>query len=376
MSRFDFITDPEFRASLEGDYEEMRHCHEARAWKSVQVIAGSIVEALLIDYLAARSVPLSGKKDPLKLDLAEAIAICETEKVITDRSANLCSVIRSYRNLIHPGRLIRLKEPSPSPQSAGIAVALVDLIIDEIAKVRKGDFGFTAEQILAKLEKDHNSIALLPHLLKEVHETELGRLLCVVLPARYEELKADEDPWNGLEEINRRLARGFRVAFDSAAELLKVKVASRFPQILKKEEGYRVDLYAAAFFRATDLKFVQERDRPIVKEFLLSRLPTQHDRATIEQLTDLAGFLSTSELPKWLDPYIRTLISSKASEGEKEAVHKALQEAQWPISQAGEKAIDKRLDEWISHLRNRDQFEQAEMIALLKSELASERLPF
>jgi hypothetical protein len=53
MASFDYITAKEFRQSLEADYAELQLCVESKAWKSVQVLAGSIVEALLIDYLAA-----------------------------------------------------------------------------------------------------------------------------------------------------------------------------------------------------------------------------------------------------------------------------------------------------------------------------------
>jgi len=124
---FDFITVREFRESLERDYAEMRACFAAQAWKSVQVVAGSIIESLLVDYLSSTTAVGRPQKDPLRLDLAEAITLCRTEKAISDRTADLCSVIRSYRNLIHPGRAIRLAEPQPSEKSAQIAVSVVDL---------------------------------------------------------------------------------------------------------------------------------------------------------------------------------------------------------------------------------------------------------
>src|SRR5438477_9425008 len=124
MSSFDFITAPEFRQSLESDYSEMLECVKAHAWKSAQVMAGSIVEALLIDYLIAKGTGQGTAKDPLKMDLAEAIPVCKADKALSDRSADLSSVVRSYRNLIHPGRMVRLLEEPPNESSANIAVAL------------------------------------------------------------------------------------------------------------------------------------------------------------------------------------------------------------------------------------------------------------
>ena len=51
MSTFDFIADDEFRESLASDYRELETCVEHEAWKAAHVIAGGIVETLLVDYL-------------------------------------------------------------------------------------------------------------------------------------------------------------------------------------------------------------------------------------------------------------------------------------------------------------------------------------
>lgn len=128
MPTFDYINSNEFRESLENDYAELQKCLAAGAWKSVQVIAGSIVESILIDYLVSTKEEGRTKKDPLKLDLAEIVSICRTEKVLSDRTADLCSVIRSYRNLIHPGRVVRLRENKPDKGSATVSIAVVEMI--------------------------------------------------------------------------------------------------------------------------------------------------------------------------------------------------------------------------------------------------------
>ena len=134
MPMFDFITEKDLRVSLEGDYAEMQRCVEASAWKSVQVLAGSIVEALLVDYLVATPNPARVQNNPLRIDLADAITICRTEKVLSDRSVDLCSVIRSYRNLIHPGRMLRLAEAAPTNQSSAVAGALIDMIVEDFSQ--------------------------------------------------------------------------------------------------------------------------------------------------------------------------------------------------------------------------------------------------
>src|SRR6185312_10967285 len=110
IANFDFISDQQFKASLLADYGEMLKSLESGAWKSVHVLAGSAVEAILVDYLLTTDYQKRKGSDPLKMDLAGAIAACKDEGVLSEKAADLSSVVRGYRNLIHPGRVIRLKE--------------------------------------------------------------------------------------------------------------------------------------------------------------------------------------------------------------------------------------------------------------------------
>ena len=53
MDTFDFMTDEQLRANLESDYQEMQATLSAGAWKATLVMAGSIIESVLVDYLVA-----------------------------------------------------------------------------------------------------------------------------------------------------------------------------------------------------------------------------------------------------------------------------------------------------------------------------------
>jgi hypothetical protein len=93
-------------------------------------------------------------------------------------------VIKEYRNLIHPGRIIRLKEKVNS-NSAQVACSLVDIVIDEISSKKYENYGYTAEQIIQKLERDSSVNAIIIHLLKSLNPIEIERLLLKVLPEKY-----------------------------------------------------------------------------------------------------------------------------------------------------------------------------------------------
>jgi hypothetical protein len=123
---FTFLSDEQFRNSLIEDFKEMQKSLESQSWKAVHVLAGSIIEALLIEYLVVSGLTFNGK-DPLKLTLDEAIQACVSAKVLQKSTAALCDVIREYRNLIHPGRMIRLSQ-SATPEGATIASTLVSCL--------------------------------------------------------------------------------------------------------------------------------------------------------------------------------------------------------------------------------------------------------
>src|SRR5438445_785749 len=177
VGRFDFVSGDAFRESLASDYEELERCLEARAYKAVHVLAGSIVEAILVDYLVASGY---NKKDPLKLELAQAIDECKSAGIVSQRIVDLSNVIRDYRNLIHPGRVIRLEE-SVDSSGAVIAKSLVEIVIKEVSKKKAKEYGYTAEQILTKLESDPRNDPVIRHLTSEIAPTELERLMLKVL---------------------------------------------------------------------------------------------------------------------------------------------------------------------------------------------------
>lgn len=143
MADFNFITVPELRQSLESDYRELRACLKAEAWKAVHVLSGSIVEAILIDALSETTDPAA----LYRMDLGQLISSAKDRGFLPDEAVDLSTVIRKYRNLIHPGRVKRL-EKTVDRSGAVVAAEVVEIITREVAKKKQETYGFTAEQLL------------------------------------------------------------------------------------------------------------------------------------------------------------------------------------------------------------------------------------
>lgn len=307
MAMFDFVAGEGFRSSLESDYRELNVAMEARAWKAVHILAGSITEAILIDYLVASNYNNTPKNELLKLDLDKAITACKQEKVLSEKTASLATVVRLYRNLIHPGRIERLGE-KVDENGAKVAQALVAMVVDEISQRSQEKFGYTAEQIVTKLETDPLATAILGHILKEVKPSEVERLLLDVLPNRSFYLEKTT-----ILTISTRQSfkSCFRLAFNLVSKETRAKIASNYVKILKEESADKVRAYELMFFTANDLEFLSEDDCDLVKKHLWSIMGSEFSTPSIlDMLQGIGRFMTTNEddIRGLFLPFIRQLV--------------------------------------------------------------------
>src|SRR5262249_42485743 len=154
-----------FKATLKADYQELQASVENGLWKAAHVLAGSIIEAILIDYLIAVNHEGMSEQDLLKWDMRKLIPAGQQEGILTSKTEQMCVIVKDYRNLIHPGRILRLQE-TVDKEGATVAQALVNMIARDIGNKKAEVYGYTAEQLVTKIENDLGCLPILPHLLK------------------------------------------------------------------------------------------------------------------------------------------------------------------------------------------------------------------
>jgi hypothetical protein len=374
---FDFITDAEFRDALESDYRELSVCMTQSAWKSVHVLAGSIVEAILADYLIGTAYPgKAGGKDPLKMELGPIISACKDQKIITERTADLSSVVRSYRNLIHPGRVIRLAE-TVDQKSASIAKALVEVIAEEVAATKAASYGFTAEQIVNKLAKDRSAFALLSHFLKETNDRERERLVKDVLPMRYfQEDYGDHGDFEPVASLSPSdYSKCHRRAFDTLSPESKAVVAKKFIKILKEESGDYITQYENLFFKAEDMEYMLPPEVELTKAHLLGRLRDDVNEASLGVLQGIGAYLTKYEMSGVVDIYARAVGPGKPR-GVRDQGGRLLTLLYYDTDDLDVRnAIERRVDEWINHFATKDASEAKVKLEEIKLSW-TEEIPF
>ena len=142
-----FIRDDQLRESLRIDISAAEQAFSDAGWKAATVLAGSVVEALLLwavqqersadvsnaaSQLVARGT-LTRRSHPAQenWDLHEYTEVAAELGLIKPDTTALVRVARDYRNLIHPGRVQRLGQVCDRG-TARAALAAIDAVVRDL----------------------------------------------------------------------------------------------------------------------------------------------------------------------------------------------------------------------------------------------------
>jgi hypothetical protein len=355
---FDFITDEELRAGLDSDLREMAVCAENGAWKAVYVLAGSLVEAILVDYLLNSG---NDNPDPLKMTLGELIAAAKAAGAVSPKTAELSSAIKEFRNLIHPGRVVRLQE-TVDQDGGVVAEALVAMVVKDVSSKQEQVHGLTAEQIVKKFESDATALGIATHVLGGASSREVERVLVKVLPERYFEVAEQPEPDRGQLDGYGRL---FRTAFDYAELSVKKAVTARYVDVVRMEPGPLVLTYEEQFFRASDLEHVAAKDRKMLIDHLLVRVKETPTATLISAMEGIGTFLAVGDATHYVDSLVNPIVYKADTDTARVAERRLIIERS-RLSAAVDKAVVTRFDAWkamFTKQNNDTQVERVEKLA-------------
>jgi hypothetical protein len=113
---FRFVKDSGLREIIERDYGDIVKAVATTSWKSVIILSGGIIEAILLNCLmadesrarTAKGAP-GGKPDLSEWDLSELLRVAVNLKMVEPSAEMLADAARQYRNIVHPGYELRNK---------------------------------------------------------------------------------------------------------------------------------------------------------------------------------------------------------------------------------------------------------------------------
>ncbi len=148
-SDLSFINYPDLRLSVRIDIAAVNIAFSNGEWKAATVLAGSVIEALLLWALQERDPAevhaAVAKLGPSKLswktakdldlwDLADYIEVAFELKIVEENTQKQIRLAREFRNLIHPGRSQRLAQKCDR-STALSAMAGMELVIRDLTPI-------------------------------------------------------------------------------------------------------------------------------------------------------------------------------------------------------------------------------------------------
>lgn len=146
-----FVVDSSFRDLLRRDITTVNMALDNGEWKAATVLAGSVIEALLLDAINTfdlkninRISPAIHKlqankiftrpitQPPDEWDLYHLTEVALELKLIKIPTAGLCRIAREFRNLVHPGKTLRSAQACDRG-TAFSAVAAMEHVIRDLS---------------------------------------------------------------------------------------------------------------------------------------------------------------------------------------------------------------------------------------------------
>jgi len=135
-----FIADRALAESIRLDINSATDALHRNDFKGATVLAGSAMEALLLWKIQAKGIksPVPGmrknaKPSPDEWVLEDYITAATQQEFIKPDTADQSRLAQNFRNLIHPGRVVRLGQPCNRGTAFG-ALAAVHLIVADLAR--------------------------------------------------------------------------------------------------------------------------------------------------------------------------------------------------------------------------------------------------
>jgi hypothetical protein len=141
-----FVADADLQRSLRLDLSDMERALTNSEWKATTVLAGSIMEALLLQKLITcpgslidvARMTLASRHPPFTLPtsdlycwhLPDYIEVAGVLRLITEETVTQARLAKDFRNLIHPGREARLGQKCDRGTALAAVAAIEHLVRD------------------------------------------------------------------------------------------------------------------------------------------------------------------------------------------------------------------------------------------------------
>jgi hypothetical protein len=288
----EFVTDDAYRELLAQDLNEMGVALRAKAPKAATVLAGSLLEALLAFALQAVA-PKRGKRTYDNLSLDKLIEEARAANLLTEEAAQLSVVVKSYRNLIHPGRARRL-DRAVDDETAQISVALVRMVARHLESQLSGTHGHEASAVLLRLEESSPPPGVLEYLIRRMPNEEVSLLLRrELLRALVEKVKSNYGRLSPRDVKNYE--RAFGLCWERCSSSVRADAARCVARTIGGESDDVVAAVVDAFLKPGYLDEFDPEHKELAVAHLLARLESRPNKTYIAALAGMEQYLDIEQ---------------------------------------------------------------------------------
>lgn len=289
---FAFVSDIKYRKLLENDYNEIANNIEACCYKSATTLSGSLIEALLTDFLLDKgilSITKASSSSSIKTEeagLNNLIEYCNSKKMISTRVYYLLQAIRDFRNLIHPAKAVRIGMEEIKKEDAILYQSTLNIILKEISKKRQKELGSTAEQLLNFLIYDDYGVELFDHMVKNANsEEERKNYLIIEVPkqllhdsselSNYYDFEGEclvgsfeeAQEHNDLEKQINKISESYHICFSASSEETQKLAVKKIVDVLKYGKNLEKNTYIK-LFKVDYFNLVDSNDNNFLADYL------------------------------------------------------------------------------------------------------------
>lgn len=310
--KFQFVSNYSLRQGLLSDIEELDASITSKSWKAAVVLAGSIIEALLVDFVESRKLP--GSRDAKEMGLGDLVVVAKKAGFLESPTCFHVDGLREYRNLVHPGRSLRLQS-WVTEERARLSQSLVAIVSKEIEAYSKKN-PLPSERLLQSLEDDPDKVSILGHLLAGMRPEDIETFLISEVPLRYFDVATSSATIMNCttEQSKDLLVRAYDLAFASASPESQKRAIVDIVNTFKSGSDVDVQYYAFPFLKSSNLNLASPSDACVVRDYLMSFIrPSGISARNLRVWQGLEVFLtSKEEVERFVGAMVSAMLQAKS----------------------------------------------------------------
>jgi len=365
---FWMIRDLELRKLVRSDCDEFDSAYDKHLLKACLVLAGSITEGLLLNYLEVIGYCPPKGLTTREMSLGTMLKACVDAGDLSTDAEKLCGVLKEYRDLVHPGRVLR-ERLKPDNSQRDVAKQAVERVASDMVHAAWRRPEWAAESVfhdaLGSQMGGVPSERVVQLGISRLSEEQLARLVVEVIPQRMHETSGASIDFAYETLLACRVC--LEPAWPRASHETRVAAALALAKSI--EWAAALEEVGASDGLINDvLEYLEPAVRNLVLDEIIATLASQLGRGMQPNIKGLARYLRSEDVQRFVTPLARRALTDKGPGGEQLAAwaKKLLLEEVSAMSTENRRTVIEVMDRLVEKAQRSDAPRAAERLAAMR----------